>query len=235
MKFDLVVLALSDEQVRRVGAITEAPERFQDPYLAIKNRLLEIYQPSKWANVAAILSFKELGGMQPSQLMDELLALHPDGEEPGTLFKGIFLARLPQDMRDHVQGRADDLTCQELAKFADYLYDSRNAAKAKVMAALPLPPAPDAHPEDPTDQLTDLVAALSHGKKSNFKGRNGNHRGGSRGGHRGGDRQATRSDGPRDKPAGNKPPPGLCYTHFRYGSSAFSCRDPQNCLLSSGN
>jgi len=111
MKFDIFVLALNNEQIRRVGAITEMPERFADPYLAIKTRLLEIFQPSKWANIHSILSFKELGGMHPSQLMDELLALHPDGEEPGSLFKGIFLARLPQDMRDHIQSRADNLTC----------------------------------------------------------------------------------------------------------------------------
>jgi len=94
-KFNLVLLALNDEQVRRVAAITEAPERFADPYLALKNRLVEIYQPSKWADVHNILTFKELGGMQPSQLMDKLLALHPANEEPGTLFKGVFLSRLP--------------------------------------------------------------------------------------------------------------------------------------------
>jgi len=51
MKFDIIVLALNDEQIRRVGAITEAPERYADPYLAIKSRILEIYQCSKWANI----------------------------------------------------------------------------------------------------------------------------------------------------------------------------------------
>jgi len=34
MKFEFIVLALNDEQIRRVGAITETPERFADPYLA---------------------------------------------------------------------------------------------------------------------------------------------------------------------------------------------------------
>jgi len=64
-----------------------------------------------------ILTFNELGGMQPSQLMDEILALHPANEEPGTLFKGVFLSHL-------LQSRADELTCQELARWADHLYDS---------------------------------------------------------------------------------------------------------------
>jgi len=143
-----------------VSAIMEAPERFADPYLALKTRLLNICQPSKWADGHAMLTYKELGGMQPSQLMDELLALHPSEEEPGTLFKAVFLSRLPQDMRDHVQSRADALTCPELARWADHLYNSRNAYQAKVLAALPLPPTPDVSSDQHVQQLTDTVAAL---------------------------------------------------------------------------
>jgi len=235
MKFDLVVLALNDEQVRRVGAITENPDQYQDPYLALKTRLLEIYQPSKWANVSALLAFKELGGMQPSQLMDELLALLPDGEQPGTLFKGIFLSRLPQDMRDHVQSRADELTCQELARFADHLYDSRNTAKAKMLAALPLPPPADSAPESQVDHLADMVAALGTNKQQNGKSRFRTAGANSKAPQRGQARTDNqRGRQPTGQPAG-KPPPGLCYTHFKYGSAAFNCRDPQSCLLAPGN
>jgi len=227
-KFNLILLALNDEQVRRVAAITEAPERFVDPYLALKTRLLEIYQPSKWADVHSILTFKELGSMQPSQLMDELLALHPNNEEPGTLFKGVFLSRLPQDMRDHVQSRADELTCQELARWADHLYDSRNASQAKMLAALPLPPAPDVPVDNSVQQLTDTVAAMQFRQpKSRGAARGRGSAGGAR--QRGGNQRGGQPRGD------NKPPPGLCYTHFKFGSDAYGCKDPQNCMLSPGN
>jgi len=189
MKFNLVVLALNDEQVRRVAAITENPEVYADPYNAIKERLLEIFQPSKWANVHTLLTFKELGGMQPSALMDEMIALLPEGEVPGAIFKGIFLARLPQDMRDHVQSRANELDCQALAKYADNIYDSRNAAKAKILAALPLPPLPDAA----VDSLSDSVAAIQLKGNSGGKNMRDQRRTGRRDGDRG--RQDQRRTG----------------------------------------
>jgi len=223
-KFNLVLLALTDKQVWRVATITEAPERFADPYLALKDRLLEIYQPSKWADAPSILTFKELGGMQLSQLMDKLLALHPANEEPGTLFKVVFLSRLPQDMRDHIQSRADELTCQELARWANHLYDSRNASHTKVLAALPLPPAPDNNMQ----QLTDTVAALQFRQPKSRRAARG--RGSASGTRQRGGQQ--RGGQPRGN---NKPPPGLCYLHFKFGSEAYSCKDPQNCMLSPGN
>jgi len=226
-KFNLVVLALNDDQIRRVAAITEHPELYEDPYLAIKERLLEIFQPSKWANVHSLLTFKELGGMQPSALMDEMLALLPEGEVPGAIFKGIFLARLPQDMRDHVQSRADDLECPALAKLADNLYDSRNAAKAKVLAALPLPPAPDTA----VDSIVESVAAVQIKKTGGDR----RYRDGRQGGRQ--ERDKGRSDPQRSRqqrePA--RPPPGLCQYHYKFGSGAYSCKDPQNCLLAPGN
>jgi len=167
--------------------------------------------------------------------MDELLALHPDGEEPGSLFKGIFLARLPQDMRDHIQSRANELTCQELAKYADHLYDSRNSTKAKVLAALPLPPLPDLDSDNQEDKLTDMVAALSSNKPHPTKGKNFN-RSNTKPAHRGSSRDGQpKPGGTHGHGAANTPPPGICYTHFKYGASAFNCRDPQNCLLSLEN
>jgi len=231
MKFDLVVLTLKDEQFRRVGAITENPDQYQDPYLAIKTRLQDIYQPSKWANMSALLAFKELGGIQPSQLIDKLLALLPNGEQPGTLFKGIFLSRLPQEMRDYVQSRANKLMCQELARFTDHLYDSRNNAKAKVLAALPLPPRADSMQDNYVDQLTDMVAALGTTKQQSGKPKFRAAGPGSRSHTHG----QAKTDNQCGRQPASKPLPSLCYTHFKYGSAAFNCRDPQSCQLAQGN
>ena len=74
------------------------PKQLADPYQAIRLRLIEVYEPDVWAQASRILHMRELGDMQPTQLMDNMLALLPNGEQPGILFKSEFLNRLPRDI-----------------------------------------------------------------------------------------------------------------------------------------
>ena len=50
-----------------------------------------------------LLQHWELGDLKP-ELMDAMLALLPVGEQPGLLFKGLWLERMLEDVRSHVQG-----------------------------------------------------------------------------------------------------------------------------------
>jgi len=120
-----------------------------------------------------------------------------------------------------------DVTCQELASWVDHLYDSRNASQGKVLAALPLPPTPDVGGDQNVQQLTDTVAALQFCQPKARAVACG--RGSSAGNkNRGGQQLASR-------PMDTKLPPGLCFTHYKYGSDTYSCKDPQNYMLSLGN
>jgi len=96
-RFDLVMVALSDEAQMHARAVVENPFTFQDPYLALRARLLEVYQPSAWQQAAEFLRGGELGARKPSDLMDEMLALLP--EDLSLLVKVAFLGRLPADER----------------------------------------------------------------------------------------------------------------------------------------
>jgi len=218
-RYNVVLSGLPNEVVAKLGAVSESPESYGDPYLALKTRVLELYKPSKWENITQLLTFRELGGMKPTDLMAEMMALLPVGMEPCLLFKGLFLLRMPAEMQEHLQLRVDELTCQQLAEQADALWVARNRQKAKVLAALPLPPKPD----EATEELTDAVAAIQL-KKSGppKKGRFvRNNRGGSK-------KQESRRDGPKD----------LCNRHQRYGGRAWECEKPDTFLLAnqtSGN
>ena len=55
-----------------------------------------MYEPDVLAQASRILHMQELGDMQPTQLMDNMLALLPNGEQPGILFKSVFLAGFPE-------------------------------------------------------------------------------------------------------------------------------------------
>ena len=123
MKFNLVLAALSEETLDCVKALVEMPE---------------VYEPDVWAQASRILHMWELGDMQPTLLMDKMLALLPNGKQPGILFKSVFLARLPRDMRDHVQARAPELECRNLVAMADNIWRARVARKPSALAAVTL-------------------------------------------------------------------------------------------------
>ena len=114
MKFNLVLAALSEETLDCVKALVEMPE---------------VYEPDVWAQASRILHMRELGDMQPTQLMDNMLALLPNGKQPEILFKSVFLARLPGDMGDHMQVRAAELECCDWATLADNIWRARQGCQ----------------------------------------------------------------------------------------------------------
>jgi len=59
----------------------------QNPYAALKDRLLEIFMPAKLDLMNKFIWGPELGGQRPSQLMDNMLSLLAPGKKDGLLFK----------------------------------------------------------------------------------------------------------------------------------------------------
>jgi len=72
LRFNLVLGALSDEARLHAKAIIEAPAVYRDPYAALRDRILQVYQPSAWQMAAEFLQAKELGDRRPSDMMDEM-------------------------------------------------------------------------------------------------------------------------------------------------------------------
>ena len=58
--------------------------------------------------------------------MDDMLALHPVGEKPNSLFLYVFLRKLPGEMMDQLTA-CDYGTPRDLAAAADKLWDSRRS------------------------------------------------------------------------------------------------------------
>jgi hypothetical protein len=212
-----VLPALSEETLDRVKAVVDMPDQHVDPYAALKTRLCEIFQPDVWASVSQLTHMRELGDLKPSQLMDSMLALLPATEQPGFIFKSLFLDRLPGDMRDHVQAHAERLTPQELAALADNIWQSRNAKRSGMLAALgtSAPPTPAA---EPSEEVEEMVAALNIGKKQQPTAKKTSKRPQARkGGQRGGKSKL------------------VCWNHLKYGKDAWSCADVENCCFPAEN
>lgn len=135
-KFDYVMEKLPNEVLVTIrDVVRSVTEQTEDPYSLIKERLLSSFKPSPWAQVNKLLDYPEIGGSRPSAMMAAMLSLLPEGEQPGFLFKAVFLRRLPVEMREHLAAK-EFPTPQEMAKHADSLWEARNGAASSVSAVM---------------------------------------------------------------------------------------------------
>ena len=108
------------------GLIMGSVASSETPYEDLKAKLVSSYTLSHWQKVSKLIHHPGLGDRQPTALMDAMLALLPEDEKPGSLFQGLFLERLPIEMRDHLVSR-EFKNPSEKALYADSLWDARKA------------------------------------------------------------------------------------------------------------
>ena len=68
-------------------------------YDGLKTRLINAFKMTVAESSDRILDCNGLGDSKPSALLDQLLALVPTGQDPGFLFRQVFLRQLPSDVR----------------------------------------------------------------------------------------------------------------------------------------
>lgn len=198
--FDLVLPSLPDDALEHVKSVLRAAYTSADPYVLLKERLIQLYSPDDLDLTYKILNTSELGDRKPSQLMESMLALLPTGETDGLLFKGIFLSRLPVDIRDNVSTQWRAMDSRALAAYADTLWTARRIQAGTVIAPLAA--------GDELEDLVDSVAALNVQKQSEKKPRYFKKKAG-------------------DKKDGKAR--FHCFKHHTFGKKARACSDPANC------
>jgi len=206
-----ILSSLPDEVVRKLGTLADSPDGYVDPYLAVKNRVLQLYAPTVWEDLNTLLHFKEMANLRPSALMTEMLSLLPNNEQPGMLFKALYLSRLPADVRGHVQLQADTLDCVQIGELADKAWLARVNQQSHVLAALP--------PDENLEELADTVAALNVGK--------------SRSKHVQPKKRTRDGRPPPQQRQGQqeRQPKDICSIHLKHGGKAHFCREPKTCIL----
>ena len=122
-----VVSMLDSKSAECAMDIIENPPP-DDPYTTLKKRLTGAFAISDDEKATKLLEMDGLGDKTPSQCLSAMLMLVPDGQEPGFLFRKIFLRQLPEEIQTHlaqtskVGTKAADL--RELALEADKFFAS---------------------------------------------------------------------------------------------------------------
>ena len=133
-KFTQVVAQLDSTTAAFATDIIRADQKEEDqPYTKLKQRILEALSLSCNEKADKLLDLNGFGDKTPSQGLQAMLKLVPatEADNPGFLFRRIFLRQLTPDVRnnlaqtEHTASTVDSL--RQLAKQADRYYHSTGA------------------------------------------------------------------------------------------------------------
>ncbi len=198
-KFDHILTALPTSVVNSIiDLVDEVDEHPDDCYTLLKERLMGKYSLSKWSRCAAIVDHDPLGDRRPSSLMDDMLAVHPEGEKTNSLFLYIFLRKLPAEMMDQLVVK-DYSSPRELASAADKLWDSRRS-RGRPVCAMP--------------EHSTVATVSSVSRSPSPSARRPTHT------------RASGGAGSRRQRASTPGPSGFCRLHAKWGEDARQCFPP---------
>ena len=222
-KYNYVVSMLDSKTAVQAMDIIETPP--DNPYTALKNRLTKAYALSESEMADRILDMNGIGDNTPSQCLADMLLLVPQrqAQDPGYLFRQIFLRQLPADVRTQLAQTTKTGTTaaalRELAAEADKYFASTGSRISGVASSSSVTPTPATYdwgqaatPSPEAD--TEVVAVASRGQYRGKTNRGGFSRGGQNRGGR------SRSG------LGTTPNITVCPYHLRYGEEARRCQPP---------
>jgi len=127
-KFDCLMEKIPNDVLSKIRDIVRSVgDDTVDPYEQVRDRLVTCNKTTVWQQIYRIMDHPELGGSRPSVMMSSMLSHLPTDEKPGYLFLGHFMRRLPDHLREHLAAKKFD-SPQEMAAYADELWDARNSA-----------------------------------------------------------------------------------------------------------
>jgi hypothetical protein len=146
-KFSYVIAMLGEDQLVQIADVLEICPPPPDAFDRIKQRLIQSHTMDEFQRLDLLLEMPALGGQRPSVLLAEMRQLCPAGEVDSKIFRGLFLRRLPQEIRlalaeDHLSpilamaARADALLAHSRGNVAAAAVPSP-AATPVVAAATP--------------------------------------------------------------------------------------------------
>ena len=220
-RYDYTISSLSQDSLRLVmDVITSPPE--DEPYTAIKTRLLSSHEQTDYQRIERLLSMESLGDRRPSELLAHMLEICPAGEERSKFFAFLFLHRLPQELRIML-GEDDHQEVHVMARKADRLWAIHGHRLHGSAAAV------SAASQEPN------VSAIRGGGRGGSGGGRSNSGGSNR---RGAPAKKSNSGKAHLPPkgaaaAGGTAPAalaresaGLCFFHWHFGDQAHKCEAP---------
>nr|VZI38333.1 unnamed protein product [Spirometra erinaceieuropaei] len=205
-KFHYVVAALPMDIATDLRDIIDCPPT-EAPYTALKEALISRISLSTQKRLQRLISEEDLGDRKPTQLLRRLEQLADGQKLDATMFKQLFLQRLPPSVQAILAPNIPSSTVQMLAETADRILEYYQPP-VTVNVASRSTTAPTI--EDVVKRLDALTLEVSQLRASRVYN----------------PRRPAISRRPRS-PTPNKPTvDGFCWYHHNYGSNAHRCHSP---------
>ena len=204
-KFDYVIQSLDNSSADRVQNIILNPPG--EPYDKIKSALIAAFGKSQAQKDQELLNLNGLGDRKPSELLQHMKNMNAD---PETLFKALFMAQLPHDIR-RILASSTKTDLGDLAAEADKIVEVSRLGDSNLVNATAAGTGVHVGPghED------NSVNAVS--RRPNFTAAGARNRDGT----------TRRSKTPRGPAMEDwMTLPGLCKYHSRFGANARKCIQP---------
>ena len=202
-KFHHVLANLSQEIATEVRDLLINPPE-ENPYEVLKATLIKRTTLSEQRRLQQLLSAEDLGDQKPTQLlrkMQQLLGDKAEAMDP-SLLRGLFLQRLPSNVRMILASTAKEASLTDLAEMADRVMEVISPSIATV-----------ATPQ--TTEVKDLKAEVASLRRqlSDLKAT--------------GRRRSTSRSKRRTQSRSRSPSqPRVCWYHRRFGDAARKCTPP---------
>lgn len=215
-KYSYIVSALQPEIAQEVRDILMNPPA-DNPYSHLKAELIRRTSISEQKRLHQLLTQEELGDRKPSQLLRSMEQLLGSDHLEETIFKQLFLQRLPHHVQTILASSRDDMKVTQLADLADRIIEvgSTSTVSAVTTSSSSTSNSSDlSQLRQQVDKLTFQVQSLTT-QLQRERGRSPNRRP-----HR------ANSNRQRSRSSSQKRP--LCWYHWKFGADARKCILPCN-------
>ena len=195
-KFYHCVAAMSQEVASQLLDLIRTPPA-SEPYEVLKTRLIKSYGLNDYQRFENLVSLPFSGDQKPSHLMNRMLALLPEDYKPGFILRGLFLRRLPSEVRAHLL-QEDIRDPRALSLKADELYQSHVSPQVNILST------DDSFESQSVNAVRGLSSSASRSRRSSLSS------------------NVSSAVGPRSASSSST----LCWYHRSHGDKALKCRQP---------
>ena len=221
-KYSHVVASLQPQFAKEVRDILVSPPTVK-PYQVLKTELMKRTSASEQKRLHQLLTAEELGDRKPSQLLRRMEQLLGAKQLEDSIFKQLFLQRLPHHVQSILASSRDDMTVNQLSELADRILEVASPSLPSVSNITAVASGSAASSSVPDIQrLSDQVEKLTFQVQSLTTQL---HHERSRPRDRGTPSQRNQS---RSRSFSRSRSNGLCWYHYTFGSKARKCDSPCN-------
>ena len=164
-KFDHIVASLSSEIATEVRDLILKPPA-ENPYDNLRSQLIKRTTASEQRRLQQLFNTEELGDRKPTQLLRRMQQLLGDkaASTDSSFLRGLFLQRMPGNIRMVLASTADSISLEELAALADKVMDVAAPSIAAVSTSQATTEVEQLRAE--VTRLKEAVTSLTKGRRS---------------------------------------------------------------------